>query len=301
MTRGFPLRLIDFIRCDKDAGALKPEEAELKESAILEGGVRCIRCRTLYRINEGILDMFDPCGLLNDRSIFELKMRDSMASSLFDHDSAENNEEDAMEVPSTLRKMGRTVGKKILELGCGTGRFTRHLERGCDSLIAIDFSFDSLRVASKRISSNGKVGLVRADISNMKLKPESFDLSLSTLYSNLPTPEIRESSTRLVYEALKPGGRYILSAHHHDIRMVLKGAPKSGAYENGIFYQNFTSKSLRQELGDYFSKITMSTICIWLPYISRIGSARTLISRVSERIPLLNKLGALILATATKC
>ncbi|MEW6418473.1 MAG: class I SAM-dependent methyltransferase [Nitrospirota bacterium] len=244
--------------------------------------------------------MLDDEMLLNDRSRFELRVRDSIANGLSRCLHQEYSKEDEMEVPSTLRKMGRTAGKKILELGSGTGRFTSLLANECKSLLAIDFSLNSLRVASKRISSNGNVGLVRADISNMKLKPNSFDLSLSTLYSNLPTPEIRESSTKLVSSALKSKGKYILSAHHYELRMKLKSMPVSGSYENSIFYHRFTRCSLKRELDKYFSDIRFSTICIWIPYLSRIKFTRIFLSRLSERIPFLNRFGALILATATK-
>jgi len=74
-----------------------------------------------------------------------------------------------------------------------------------------------------------------------------------------------------------------------------------GTYENGIFYQKFKAQSIRNEMLTVFPKVKTETICIWVPYISRINRIRSFVSSASETIPFLNRLGSLLLATATKC
>ena len=300
MIRGFPVKLIDFIRCNKDRGSLRISGSHTDGVFVLKGRVSCQDCGTTYEINEGILDLFDKTRCRNTQSLLELHTRDSIAKKFCEESYRSDNSLDAMEIPSTLRRLGNTRGKSILELGCGTGRYTRLLADSCNSILAIDFSRQSLLVNSKILSSGHNVGLVHADVSQLALKPNSFELALSTLYSNLPSLGLRLASTKLVSNALIHNGRYILSAHHYDIRERLRGIPAEGQYNNGIYYKSFTAKSLQAELQDYFSNIEYTTIATWLPYLSRIRATRVSLSRICERIPLINKLGALLMATAIK-
>lgn len=300
MINGFPNSLIDLIRCNRDGGDLAIERLTADGDYIIQGNIKCMKCGAGFKVQDGILDMFGEEINGDKLSLYEMQMRDKIASDAVYNAAETLSGLDKMEVPSTLQRLGNTANKTILELGCGTGRFTRKLTGNCDAILAVDFSKESLAVNARLMPANQSVGLVRADVSKLRLKPNSFDLALSTLYSNLPSAEIRLSSTKAVYDALKPNGRYVLSAHHHEIRERLKGIKPAGEYDNGIFYQSFTKQSLRQELEGCFSKIGFSTICIWLPYISRFEAIRVLVSKISEKIPGINNLGALLLATAIK-
>ena len=300
MYQGFPIEFIDLVRCCKDGGLLKADDSDRDKKFIVSGEVVCQQCGTTYEISEGILDLFSVVRPRDERSLFEVQQRDRMAEEVRHTSVRENNIMDEMEVPSTLKRLGDTVGKSILELGCGTGRFTRLLTETCDLILAVDFSRKSLLVNARNLPQCENVGLIQADVSRLILLPNSFDLALSTLYSNLPSLEIRTSSNKAVFNALKAGGRYVLSAHHHEFREILKGIPAEGEYDNGIYYRQFTIRSLKEELSVSFPQINFHTICIWLPYISRIKSIRVIISKVCERIPVLNKMGSLLLATATK-
>jgi ubiquinone/menaquinone biosynthesis C-methylase UbiE len=237
---------------------------------------------------------------MDARSIFEMDKRDEIARISEQQSTDAYESTDDTEVSSTLRRLGRLPGKCILELGCGTGRFTRKLIKGGGTVVAIDFSRDSLSASAKGLPDSESAGFIHADVSKISVKENSFDLALSTLYSNIPDPEARLASTKIVHYALKPGGKYVLSAHHYEIRDAIKGNSPSGAYDNGIFFQKFTEASIRKELSDVFPMIKTETICIWLPYLSRIASIRSLLSIASESVPLLNRLGSLLLVTCTK-
>jgi len=300
MNHGFPVKLIDYIRCSKDEGILELIDPHDDNASIFQGRIKCQECGSIYKIKEGVLDLFDKRKVLDPQSLYELYARDAIAKKSHADSYQEANLLDEMEISSTIRRMGNIRGKSIVEIGCGTGRYTRQLAESCDSIIAVDFSKESLFINSKLMPQKNNVRFVHADISKLNLKPNSFDLSFSTLYSNFPSFKIRSASTKKIYNALKPNGRYILSAHHHDIRERLRGIPAEGQYNNGIYYKSFTAKSLQAELQDYFSNIEYTTICIWVPYISRIQATRVFVSKLCERIPLINKMGSLLLATATK-
>jgi SAM-dependent methyltransferase len=297
----FPVRLIDFIQCNKGCGSLEMVGAKTGATSIQEGALRCPDCMSTYRIRDGILEMLDLTHPIDPRSLFELHKRDEIAQESGEVPIPGNESDDISEVTSTLKRLGDRREKSILELGCGTGRFTRELVKDCAYVMAVDFSRSSLLVNTGRMPDNEKVGFIIADVSRLRLKANSFDLALSTLYSNIPDPEARSASTRSVHHALKPQGKYVLSAHHHDPREILYGRSAVGTYENGIFYQKFKAQSIRNEMLTVFPKVKTETICIWVPYISRINRIRSFVSSASETIPFLNRLGSLLLATATKC
>ena len=302
VIKGFPARLIDTLRCNKDGERLRLDGPDRDANSIIEGKVSCAKCGAAYKIQDGILEMFEDDAQLDERSKFEMATRDVEADKREDPNDLMGalSEIDGMEVPTTLGQLGNPDGKAVLEIGCGTGRYTRALAESCGSLLAVDFSRKSLLVNAESMPANRTVGFVRADAGHLKLKEESFDLALSTVYSNLPSPEIRSRSTESVSQALKVNGRYVVSTHHHDIREIIRGISAAGEYDNGIFFQKFTKSSLRAELERYFSKIEMKTACIWVPYISRLKTARVPASKLSESVPILNRLGALLLATAVK-
>jgi len=300
MIRGFPTGLLSSILCNQDEGPLRPRIPQV-DNFIEDGEIHCEKCGATYNISHGILVMLDNRDSMNEISSYEMRTRDHAAAK----DSIENRASndavfDAMEMPATIGKLKRVEGLSLLELGCGTGKYTKVLGRSADSLLAVDFSMKSLQVNANSLQPCDNVGLLCADVARLKLRPGSFDSALSTLYSNLPTPAIRLTSTRAVKTALKSGGRYVLSAHHRDIREVLRRTASSGTYDNGIFYRSFTAGSLKRELRRCFSEIRTVTICIWIPYLSRAGRTRAFVSRVSERIPFVNRMGSIILALCVK-
>ncbi|MBI3545940.1 MAG: methyltransferase domain-containing protein [Gammaproteobacteria bacterium] len=294
----FPIELLHYVRCSSDAGALSVDGASDAEF-ITDGQVRCSTCGRRYQIQQGILDLLATTSLEDTRSQLEMQVRDAKAKTSASVPSL--GVEDAREIEATLACLGDGQGRVILELGCGTGRFTRELVRRFDKVLALDFSAESLRVNAQTLTADQcHVGFVRADVNQLQLRPASFDAALSTLYSNLPTRAIRLTSTQVVHTALKPQGKYVLSAHHQHLRRVLKRLPTADRYKNGIFYQTFTPASLKQELTAYFPNATLNSICVSLPYLGRFQRLGKFYSRVVEKLPLFNRLGLLLLSTAVK-
>jgi len=208
---------------------------------------------------------------------------------------------DVAEIETTMQWLGEPRGKTLLELGCGPGAYTRRL-LSAGRLLGVDFSWTALRRNQTQLPENAPVGLVRADVGRLSLSPRAFDLALTTLYSNLPTAELRRASNQAVALALRPAGRYIVCTHHQDRRRILKGLPESGYYsEGGIFFQCFTDQTLRAEL-DEFAIEAIGPICVELPIISRLPSdrVRTWFARHAARVPTLNSFGSILLASVRR-
>jgi SAM-dependent methyltransferase len=93
-------------------------------------------------------------------------------------------------------------GMRILEIGCGTGYFTRELTRRGADIVAIDVSPDLLEIAK----ANSSAPNVRYEIQNacaLTYSDATFDSVVGS--SILHHLEI-EDALREIYRVLKPGG-----------------------------------------------------------------------------------------------
>ncbi len=298
MICGFPAHLIENVRCTEDAGILHINGSE---KFIIEGDVECSSCGKRYQVSGGILDLLNEKKLFNSDSIYEREQRDREVTVY--RRSANSQEDiiyDKMEIEATLKRLDDFKGKTVLEFGAGSGRYTTLLAKKAKDVVAVDFSMESLKVQSRHVEKYFNIGFVHGDVADIKLTPNSFDLSLSTLYSNLPSKEIRKASTKVIANALQPCGRYILSAHNQDLVRIIKNVPTEGRYENGIFCKYFTKTDLMNEIRPYFENIRIEPVCIILPYIGKILELRQWVSKIAERMPIINKFGSIVLAVCTK-
>jgi SAM-dependent methyltransferase len=65
----------------------------------------------------------------------------------------------------------------VLELGCGYGRVLESLDAKSGFCVGIDMAFDSLQVASKRLSESGKLAFSQMNAIELGFKAQSFDLT----------------------------------------------------------------------------------------------------------------------------
>jgi 2-polyprenyl-3-methyl-5-hydroxy-6-metoxy-1,4-benzoquinol methylase len=74
-------------------------------------------------------------------------------------------------------------GKRILDFGCGDGRFTQFLiDHGADNLYCVDFDYATLHSLAEYVKEKGleeKVTIIHSDFDNQPFEGEQFDLVLS--------------------------------------------------------------------------------------------------------------------------
>ncbi len=114
-----------------------------------------------------------------------------------------------IEIPLTRRALSPKPPDRVLEAGCGTGRMTRALTRGVRELVAIDFSFQSLRANQAKLRAAGleHIPLVQADLCHLPFAPDTFDRVVSCqVLEHVPGEDARRMAVGELARVLRSGG-----------------------------------------------------------------------------------------------
>ena len=111
-----------------------------------------------------------------------------------------------------LYKLVNFRGKKVLDLGCGTGRLTRNLGKIAKEVEAIDMSEEMLRVAREKNKDMKNIKFKVMNALDMKYEDNTFDVvvCLGSLESIPGFRKVFEEINRI----LKPGGAVVFSIHN---------------------------------------------------------------------------------------
>ncbi|MGH9846291.1 MAG: class I SAM-dependent methyltransferase [Blastocatellia bacterium] len=104
---------------------------------------------------------------------------------------------------------GRDVrGLRLLEIGCGAGRMTKHLAGVFGEVVGIDVSGEMIRQATARLSEMANVRLHETSGVDFAILPgDHFDLILSAyVFQHVPSAEVIASNIREAWRVLAPGG-----------------------------------------------------------------------------------------------
>jgi 2-polyprenyl-3-methyl-5-hydroxy-6-metoxy-1,4-benzoquinol methylase len=122
---------------------------------------------------------------------------------------------DAVHGPALLRALGSVRGQKVLDLGCGQGRFTRVVAGAGARVSAVDWSAAMIRSA-RRHEAEDPMGidfrLADAAAVDRLWAPGTFDVVMGCMsFMDMPDlPRILRAAHRL----LKPDGRLVFSVSH---------------------------------------------------------------------------------------
>lgn len=112
----------------------------------------------------------------------------------------------SFEKGSLEKLLGSIKGKRVLDIGCGTGRIIQMLRDAGAKIVALDISEEMIKAVGQKFPS---VECVVGDSDEMPFEDESFDLVLG-LFWIVHLGDLRASFDE-VYRVLKKGGRFILS------------------------------------------------------------------------------------------
>jgi ubiquinone/menaquinone biosynthesis C-methylase UbiE len=120
---------------------------------------------------------------------------------------------------------------QALEIGCGTGAFSRRLAQRAQRVTAIDLSSEMIRVARLRSTQLSNIDFEVADVMSCDLPAEHFDCiaTIATLH-HLP---LRGAMLKLIH-ALRPGGMLIVLDLLETERNLLKFSGARDAMLNAV-------------------------------------------------------------------
>lgn len=127
--------------------------------------------------------------------------------------------------------------KKVLEMGCGTGNFTKFLCNNPFELICFDISEDMLSVAFEKLVNNKNVTLLKQDMRTFRLG-QKFDivLSICDCINYITNTDDLDKVFSNVYEHLNDGGMFLFDISSYYKLSTIIGN-NTFVYENdSIFY-----------------------------------------------------------------
>ncbi|MFB6280838.1 MAG: class I SAM-dependent methyltransferase [Haloferacaceae archaeon] len=171
---------------------------------------------------------------------------------------------DRRERQAVLDGIGAVEGREVLEIACGTGRFTVMLaERGAD-VVGLDISAAMLgqgRAKARRAGAADRIEFLRGDAARLPFPDDSFDVAFAMRFFHLAdTPAkflaemarvardrvlfdtFNDASARVVYNWLLPMGSRLYSREEverlvADAGLALEGAAHDFVLPYGFYRQ----------------------------------------------------------------
>lgn len=191
--------------------------------------------------------------------------------------------------PTFLERLGNIKGKKILDLGCGSGDFSSELaEKGAD-VIGVDISEDWIKHCEKDHKEVSNLKFQKCDSSDLNyFDDSSFDaVVMNMVFLNHKSQEIFEKTFYEVSRVLKKGGSFLFTDLHPICIMAPEGATEKHGYPEGFsYFSDGTKYTSTVKLSDGSSSIDFVDMHWTLETYSRvINDSGMFIFRIIEPKP----------------
>jgi ubiquinone/menaquinone biosynthesis C-methylase UbiE len=161
-------------------------------------------------------------------------------------------------------------GAHVLELGCGTGRFSKYVGARGYNVLAIDPSSDMIELAREKCKDLHNITFSREEGAHLKSSDSTFDLVFSIRVTN--QTESVEYAIRMITEMIrvaKPGG-YVLVEFvnsQRPFKKALKSVRLSFALVSDVAYRNNCTVERRTGVLIYsqtvLNKMPRSLVAMW--------------------------------------
>lgn len=280
--------LTELLVCPSDGGRMEVPSPHM---------LRCSQCAREYPIDDGIVRMLPSMAEIGDRAAQEMRARDAQAG---EYDRRIARGVQLIETEAIIHRLRLASGQVVLDAGAGTGKLTHAAAAAGATVVAVDFSVQSLLVNRERARADWRIYLLAADLRRLPVRPASCDRVISAqVIEHLPTAEDRAQAVALMSRALKPGGRMVLTAYNYNLGARLEDQ-REGAHRGEIFFHCLTPPELRA----MFAGLDIEELCGVrnLPAIIAETSSRAArwLDHAAERLPCSRLIGDLLLVAARK-
>jgi len=196
---------------------------------------------------------------------------------------------------------GIESGKNVLELGCGTGEFTKRIAETGATITAIDISSELLQIAKSHIKKRNVTFMIQ-NVGKMNFSDETFDVvyGSSILHHLNLEPALRE-----IHRVLKTGGGVVFTEpnmlnpqiwverHLFFVKNFLNVSPDETAFIKGKLAKLMSRHGFQDVEISHFDFLHPFTPKILIPLVKKIGY-------VVENLPILKHIAGSLLISATK-
>lgn len=190
--------LLRYLACPDCKGALLLTAERREGEEVAEGRLHCRGCTQTYPITRGV-PRFVPTDAYVGNFSFQWQVhRTTQVDSLAGH--SESRQAFGMK---TGFSAGELKGRLVLDVGCGTGRYTEVAADLGAEVIGLDLSY-AIDAAYTNMGRRPGVHFVQADIFKMPFREATFDAaySIGVLHH---TPSTREAFSKMP-PLVKPNG-----------------------------------------------------------------------------------------------
>lgn len=132
---------------------------------------------------------------------------------------------DVLVNPSLIKALSNVKNNHVLDIGCGDGSLTEYFANRGAKITGIDINQDIIQ-----FTKNRKGKYLRGDVTNLKLKSNSFDKAYSAMvFLHLDDNQL-EKAFKEAYRILKKGGEFIVG-DVHPTRLIQSKEPKLVRHE----------------------------------------------------------------------
>ncbi len=197
--------LLDILACPGCRAALELSAASESDGEIESGTLRCTACATEYPIVR-FVPRFVPRE--NYAGNFGLQWNRFRRTQLDSHSGVPISRDRFFVSTGWSEEAMR--GRRVLDVGCGAGRFAEVALSTGARLVAVDFS-EAVEACRDNLAPNANLDVVQADIYALPFKPGSFDFvyCLGVLQH---TPDVKRSFLSLPVQ-LKAGGKLAVDVY----------------------------------------------------------------------------------------
>lgn len=142
------------------------------------------------------------------------------------------------ELDATLGLLGHY--KTLLEIGCGTGRLTRHLVNRCDKLMCMDSSFEMIR---RTRQAHPDVLFIQGTADNIPIKQNKLDACVSLRVFIHFNAEKLDTIIRELARCLKERGELIFETHNRCSLNLIIIVANISSYLTELFSPNYFIKN----------------------------------------------------------